>query len=236
MKRKRQAGAFTAILLLLLCLMLPQRVYAEGQGNMDGGGGNFGSGTSTDYWSNGDEGVRVTIVRASDGAAVSASIDLTNVDPKNIVLHFAKTCKSSYRNGASLTPSTGTYTYYSPAQRLPAIISTASGGANIQQIKRYFTDEQVLRGICGYCGFDYDTLLGGEYKVMVEPLAFATFQGVRTAMTATEASLYDRLLGGTMQQRMPSLSHKNLPLAIFFRDIGSGVSGVDRFQDGEGKQ
>ncbi len=222
MKRKRRAGAFTAILLLLLCLMLSQNVHAEGQGNMDGGGGSFGSGTSTDYWSNGDEGVRVTIVRASDGAAVSASIDLTSVDPKNIVLHFAKTCKSSYRSGASLTPSTGTYTYYSPAQRLPTIISTASGGANIQQIKRFFTDEQVLRGICGYCGFDYDTLLGGEYKVMVEPLAFVTFQGIRTAMTATEAALYDRLLGGTMQQRMPSLSHKNLPLAIFLEtsDLG----------------
>lgn len=222
MSKKRWAGAFTAILLFLLCLTLPQDVHAEGQGNMDGGGGSFGSGTRTDFWSGGDEGVRVTIVRASDGAAVSASIDLTNVNPKNIVLHFTKTCKTSYRSGTSLTPSTEVYTYYSPAQRLPTIIGTASSGANIQQIKRFFTDEQVLRGICGYCGFDYDTLLGGEYKVMVEPLAFVTFQGIRTAMTATEAALYDRLLGGTMQQRMTSLSHKNLPLAIFLEtsDLG----------------
>ncbi|MCM1561603.1 MAG: hypothetical protein NC123_19015 [Butyrivibrio sp.] len=210
------------VVLLFLLLFPAKGVHAAGEGNMDGGGSGLGSGTATDMWTNGDEGVRVTIVRASDGAAVSASIDLSNVDPKNIVVHFTKTCKSAYRSGASLAVSSGTYTCICPEQRLPTIISSALGGANIQQIKNYFTDERILQGICNYCGFSFDLLLSGEYKVMVEPLAFVTFQGIRTAMTATEAALYDRLLGGTMQQRMPSLSHKNLPLAIFLEtsDLG----------------
>ena len=197
-------------------------VYAEGEGNMDAGGGGMGSGTSQNKWVPGEDGVRVTIVNASDGMPVSASIDLSNVNPRNIVLHFKKTSKSSYRNGASLTPDGGAYTCISPEQRLPTIINSSTAGANIRQIKRYFTDEQVLRGICGFCGFDYNMLISGGYKVMVEPLAYVTFQGVRTAMTATEAALYDRLIGGTMRQKMPSLSHKNLPLAIFLEtsDLG----------------
>ncbi len=221
MKIRRKAACLL-MLLLFLSFSATETVLAAGEGNMDGGGGGFGTGTSTNKWVTGDEGVRVTIVRASDGAAVSASVDLTNVHPGNIVKHFTKTCKSSYKNGASLTPNTGTYTYINPGQPLPRIIGTSSGGSNIAQIKRYFTDEQVIRGIAGYCGFDFDTLISGEYKLLIEPLAYVTFQGTRTAMTATEAAMYDRMLSGLMRSKMPSLSHKNLPLAIFLEtsDLG----------------
>ncbi|MCH5248389.1 MAG: hypothetical protein J1E98_00580 [Lachnospiraceae bacterium] len=221
MKIRRKA---TCLLMLLLFLSFSgtETVLAAGEGNMDGGGGGFGTGTSTNKWVNGDEGVRVTVVRASDGTAVSASVDLTNVNPGNIVLHFAKRSKVAYRGGASLIPNTGTYTYINPGQPLPSVISTSSGGSNIAQIKRYFTDEQIIRGIAGYCGFDFDTLISGDYKLLVEPLAYVTFQGARTAMTATEAAMYDRMLSGLMQSKMPSLSHKNLPLAIFLEksDLG----------------
>lgn len=220
--RIRRKAACWLMLLLFLSFYMAETVFAAGEGNMDGGGGSFGRGTSTNKWVNGDEGVRVTVVRASDGAVVSASVDLTNVNPGNIVKHFVKTCKTAYKNGASLTPNTGAYTYINPGQSLPKIINTSSGGGNIAQIKRYFTDEQVLRGIAGYCGFDFDTLINGEYKLLIEPLAYVTFQGTRTAMTATEAAMYDRMLSGLMQRKMHSLSHKNLPLAIFLEtsDLG----------------
>lgn len=210
------------MLLLFLSFSVTETALAAGEGNMDGGGGGFGAGTSTNKWVNGDEGVRVTVVRASDGAAASASVDFTNVNPGNIVVHFDKKNKVSYRGGASLTPNTGTYTYINPAQPLPRIISTSSGGSNIAQIKRYFTDEQIIRSIAANCGFDFDTLINGEYKLLIEPLAYVTFQGTRTAMTATEAAMYDRMLSGLMRSKMPSLSHKNLPLAIFLEtsDLG----------------
>lgn len=221
MKIRRKAACLL-MLLLFFSFSMTETAFAAGEGNMDGGGGSFGTGTSTNKWVNGDEGVRVTIVRASDGAAVSASVDLTNVNPGNIVVHFVKRSKISYRGGDSLTPNTGTYTYVNPGQPLPKIIKTSSGGGNIEQIKRYFTDEQVLRGIAGYCGFDFDTLISGEYKLLVEPLAYVTFQGARTAMTATEAAMYDKMLSGLMRSKMTSLSHKNLPLAIFLEtsDLG----------------
>lgn len=222
MKRTIFAGAFFLAFLLFSFLLPGGYVNAEGTGNMDGGGGSFGTGTNENKWNIGDEGIRVTIVRASDGVSASDSVDLTNVNPGNIVIHFTKTCKSAYKNGASLTLNTGAYDCFAPVERLPTIISTSAGRANIQQIKKYFTDEQVLRGICDYCHFNFDTLINGDYKVMIEPLAYVTFQGVRTAMTATEAALYDNLLGGTMRNKMPSLSHKNLPLAIFLEtsDLG----------------
>lgn len=223
MRIARRAGAILmAALLFLMPLLQNQPVHAAGEGNMDGGGGGFGDGSSTNKWVNGDDGVRVTIVNASDGSAVSTSVDLTNRSPSDISIHFAKTCKTAYRGGASLTLNTGSYIYYRLEQTMPTIISSSTGGSRIEQIKRYFTDEQVLRGICGYCGFNFDTLISGDYKLLVEPLAFVTFQGKRTAMTATEAALYDRLLGGTMQRKMPSLSHKNLPLSIFLEtsDLG----------------
>lgn len=223
MQIARRAGAILmAVLLFFMLLCQELLVQAAGEGNIDGGGGGFGNGSNTNKWVNGDDGVRVTIVNASDGSAVSASVDLTNRSPSDIAIHFVKTSKTSYRAGASLTLNTGSYVYYRLDRAMPTIISSSTGGGRIEQIKRYFTDEQVLRGICGYCGFDFNTLISGDYKLLIEPLAFVTFQGARTAMTATEAALYDRLLGGTMRQKMPSLSHKNLPLSIFLEtsDLG----------------
>lgn len=65
-------------------------VYAEGEGNIDNGGGGLGQGTNTNYWNKGDEGVRATVVSASDGSAVTASIDLTNRSPSDIKVHLER--------------------------------------------------------------------------------------------------------------------------------------------------
>lgn len=111
----------------------------------------------------------------------------------------------------------GGYTFYNPAQSLPQIISTSRGGANLTAIKQYFTDEQVIRAIAGYVGMDFQTLTNGEYKLLLEPIAYVTFEGVRTAFTATEAAKYNQLRGGLLRKKMPSLSHKNLPLAMFWK-------------------
>ena len=64
---------------------------------------------------------------------------------------------------------------------------------------------------------NYDTLINGEYKLLLEPIAYYTFQGVMIATTATEAAMYDEKLSGGLRSKMVSLSHKNLPLAMFFR-------------------
>lgn len=217
---------------VLLSLVLPVPVYAAGEGNIDNGGGGLGSGSNTNYWSNRDEGVRVTVVRASDGGAVSPSIDLTNKNPTDIKVHFGKTCKTQYRNGAGLSARVGGYTFYNPSQSLPQIISTSSGNANLEAIKRYFTDEQVIKAIAGYVGMDFKILTNGNYKLLIEPIAYVTFEGVRTAFTATEAARYNQIRGGMLRKKMPSLSHKNLPLAMFLEtsDLGFPAWGGTRTQ------
>ena len=174
--------------LLILSTLSPMTVHAEGNGNINNGGGGLGEGTGTNFWNTGDEGVRVTVVSASDGSAVSASIDLTNKQPNDIRVQFGKVCKSQYRSGTVLTPDTGSYSYINPTQSLPKIITTSSGSASLAAIKSYFTDEQVIRSIAGYVGMNYDTLIGGDYKLLLEPIAYVTFEGVRTAFTATEAA------------------------------------------------
>lgn len=153
---------------------------------------------------------------------VSASVDLTNKHPDDIVVQFGKVCKNAYRNGATLTVRTNAYSYINPAQSLPQIINTSSGGANLAAIRGYFTDEQVIRAVAGYVGMDFRTLTNGEYKLLIEPIAYVTFEGTRTAFTATEAAKYNQLRGGMLRRKMPSLTHKNLPLALFLEipDLG----------------
>lgn len=208
--------------LLILSTLSPMTVHAEGNGNINNGGGGLGEGTDTNFWNTGDEGVRVTVVSASDGSAVSASIDLTNKQPNDIRVQFGKVCKSQYRSGTVLTPDTGSYSYINPTQSLPKIITTSSGSASLAAIKSYFTDEQVIRSIAGYVGMNYDTLIGGDYKLLLEPIAYVTFEGVRTAFTATEAAMYNQVRGGMLRKKLTSLTHKNLPLAMFLEtsDLG----------------
>lgn len=85
-------------LILLFCAISPLNAYAEtgGSGNLDGGGGGMGSGTSTNVWNTGNEGVRVTVVRASDHAQVTTPIDFTNKTPSANIYHFGKVSKMQY--------------------------------------------------------------------------------------------------------------------------------------------
>lgn len=212
-----------SIMVLVLCLLCPVSVFAStgGSGNVDGGGGGMGDGTSTDSWNPGNEGVRISVVRASDHAVVTTPIDFTNKKPDNIRVHFGKASKMSYSAGMRLTPTTGTYPYINPGQAMPRIIST-NGTNNIEAIKKYFCSEYVVKRIAEVTGMDYDVLIGGQYKIMLEPVAYYKFQGIMTATTATEAALYDEQTGGLLRKRMLSLSHKNLPLAMFLEvsDLG----------------
>jgi hypothetical protein len=211
------------LLMLVISFSLTTSAFATGDGNMDGGGGHMNDGSNTNFWNPGMDGVRVTIVNATTHATASSSIDLTNQSPNNVI-HFGKVCKVQYNNGLALQADTTPYVYKNPSQALPRIIYSAMyGKASIAEIKSYFTDEQVIRAICGYTGFDYDTLVGGsDYKLVIEPIAYLTYMGYQYAMTATEAALYDQKVNGLLRAYMKTLSHKNLPMAIFLEkpDLG----------------
>ena len=112
------------ILSFVLLLWIPTMVYATGEGNIDGGGGSMGGATGHGSWSPGNEGVRVTVVRASDHATVTTPLDLTNKVPPDSIYHFGKVSKLQYNSGVSLSPVKGGYSYIKPAQAIPKIIST----------------------------------------------------------------------------------------------------------------
>jgi len=217
---KRRIIFFITILIIFNFIM-PFSVFAVGDGNIDSGGGGMGSGTSQNKWSPGNDGVRVSIVRVDDYSIVTTPIDLTNKQPPSIIFHFGKVSKLQYNGGRNLSPIQGSYSYINPSQSIPRIVST-EGKNNIEAIKSYFTDEQVIRSIASNTGMNYDTLINGEYKLLLEPIAYYTFQGVMIATTATEAVMYDEKLSGGLRSKMVSLSHKNLPLAMFLEvgDLG----------------
>ncbi|MBP2033386.1 hypothetical protein J2Z42_002089 [Clostridium algifaecis] len=211
----------------LLCLMLiifsvPISVFAEGDGNFDGGGGGMGNGSSQNFWNPGNDGVRVTVIRCRDQMPVTTPIDFSNKNQPSSMGHFGKKSKIQYRNGASLTPQMNGYSYSKPSQPMPRIIGSSSYTINIEATKKYFCSEYALKLIASLTGMNYENLISGDYKILIEPIAYMTFQGVYMAMTAHEAALYDEKLGGGLRAKMVSLSHKNLPLALFLQtsDLG----------------
>ena len=215
-------------LILALSLLCPLTAFANtgGSGNIDGGGGDMGGGTSTNTWNGGNEGVRITVVRANDHASVTTPVDFTSKKPDNIRVHFGKVSKLSYSSGQQLIPTTSVYQYINPAQTMPRIIST-NGSNNIEAIKKYFCSEYVVKRIAEITGMNYDVLIGGEYKILLEPIAYYKFEGTMIATTATEAALYDEQTSGLLRSKMQSLTHKNLPLSMFLEvgDLGYSAWG-----------
>ena len=197
--------------------------FAEGDPNIDNGGGGLKEGSSENFWNPGNDGVRITVVDSESGMPKSASYDYTNKNVSDIALHFGKISKAEYVSGAGLSATTSAYTFINPAEPLPTIVSDGSG-ASIEEIRSYFTDEQVVRRIAEHTGIKYDKLTNGDYKLMIEPIMYITYNGIRTAMTATEAALYNIQTGGDLINKMGPLSHKNLPLAMFLENDDLGYT------------
>ena len=218
---KRIFAFFLSLLLILGICPMSALADTGGSGNVDGGGGSMGQGTSQNSWNPGMDGVRVTVIYSETQKPASASIDLTSKTPA-IKIHFGKVSKIQYRDGNSISPTTSSYVYYNPAITMPRIISSGSSKASIEAIKKYFCDEIIVRYIAELTGISYDDLITEKYKLLLEPIAYFKHNGVMYAMTAHEAALYDNQTGGALRRTMTSLTHKNLPLAMYleYSDLG----------------
>jgi hypothetical protein len=218
---KRIFAFFLSLLLILGICPMSALADTGGSGNVDGGGGSMGQGTSQNSWNPGMDGVRVTVIYSETQKPASASIDLTSKTPA-IKIHFGKVSKIQYRDGSSISPTTSSYVYYNPAITMPRIISSGGTKASIEAIKKYFCDEIIVRYIAELTGISYDDLITEKYKLLLEPIAYFKHNGVMYAMTAHEAALYDNQTGGALRKTMTSLTHKNLPLAMYleYSDLG----------------
>ena len=202
--------------------------YAEGSGNVDGGGGGLNQGTQSCNWP-GDsyQGVRVTVVDAQSGGIVAGPMDFSNKDLSGIsgrMIHFGKVSKMQYRDGAALNAQTSQYVCYKPTNSMPRIISSNSNKASIEQIRRYFCSEGAASMVAAKAGMDVKTLTNGSYKLVIEPVIYLIYNDLYYAMTTTEAGLYNRMLGGDLGAHFPTVVMKNLALALFLEKADLGFS------------
>ena len=105
--------AFLCCFTLVFCLVPSSAFATGGNGNIDGGGGSMGHGTSSNFWNSGNDGVRITVVDASSGTAVSSPLDFSNRTQKTSLLHLGKSTNCNTW-AAPVSPS-------SPALPIPAL-------------------------------------------------------------------------------------------------------------------
>ncbi|HBA48213.1 MAG TPA: hypothetical protein DCZ91_10545, partial [Lachnospiraceae bacterium] len=202
--------------------------YAEGSGNVDGGGGSLNHGTKSYNWpGNTYQGVRVTVVDAQTGGIVAGPVDFTNKNLSTVagnMFHFGKVSKLQYRDGAALTLQLSDYTYYVPDNPMPKVISSNSSKASIAQIKRYFCSEGAASMVAAKTGMDMERLTDGSCKLVIEPVIYLIYNNLYFAMTVTEAGLYNRMTGGDLGAHFPTVVMKNLALALFLEKADLGFS------------
>lgn len=125
--------AFLCCFTLVFCLFPSSAFATGGNGNIDGGGGSMGHGTSSNFWNSGNDGVRITVVDASSGTAVSSPLDFSNRAQKTSLLHFGKVNKLQYLGGAGLSLQSGAaYSCIKPTQSMPTIVSS-KGQSNLKK-------------------------------------------------------------------------------------------------------
>ena len=162
--------AFLCCFTLVFCLFPSSAFATGGNGNIDGGGGSMGHGTSSNFWNSGNDGVRITVVDASSGTAVSSPLDFSNRTQKTSLLHFGKVNKLQYLSGTGLSLQSGAaYSCIKPAQSMPTIVSS-KGQSNIEAIKRYFCSEYACMMVAQAARVDYERMIAGEYKLLIEPI------------------------------------------------------------------
>ncbi|MEF9991312.1 MAG: hypothetical protein RR835_02365 [Peptostreptococcaceae bacterium] len=211
-----------AVMIILTIITLSTITsYAIGEGNISGGGGSdAGSGTSQNKWRDGDDGVRVSIVDNATKQVIRTPVDFTNKERYDIKYHFGKVSKLQYKRGANLVLHKGNYNYFVTSIKMPTIVSDE--GNNIQEIKRYFTSEWVVKGISEKLSIPYEDLISGKYKFLLEPIMYVTFKGQRFAMTAHETAMYNEKINNGVRRKLRSISHQSLPFSMYLEvsDLG----------------
>lgn len=221
--RFKRIGKRLISLVLALAILIPITIQALASvafavsGDMDTTHQGMGSGTGETYWNTSDYGARLTAVDANTGAVVSNSIDWTNCNPgSGTIIHFGKVSKSAYRKNPNITPNVTVYDCKKPPAGFPVMI-----GGDVDAIRNYFIDETAIKDFAdsvspGDSQALADKILSGEYDVIIEPIAYFTWNGVRYAMTATEAALYDIAVSGALKSSwIAPVTHANLPDGLY---------------------
>jgi hypothetical protein len=225
MKKIHWKGILLLILAACMIVGLTSVAFADTDVNVDVGGGSMESVGSEgkSVWHDGDDGVRVSVYQLST-RRVLKTVDFSN-QKIDVNHYFGYVSKLSYLSGTNLRPQDGKgYTAYTfKNSTIPTIVSPY-GDSDVQVIKDYFGDESIIREIAEQVNIPFETLVGGDYKLLLEPIAYFTFNGKVYAATATEAAKLDTITNGALRSTLGNLTSMNLPLAMFLEEDELGIS------------
>lgn len=216
-----------AIILIFSFCFNSISIFADGDTNIGNGGNggdyeNGGSGKPDTILDNEqDEGVRVTLVDAKTYKPVTSPIDFANNPRQPIQMYLGTGYKLYYKENKKISFLDGKqYKYKKPKYKLPKIV-----GGDLQTIKDYFGDEGFIKYFSNLTGFDYEKMISGDYKLMLEPIGYPKIRGKVTACTATELALLDIKMNGYISNSwIKNFSHMNLPLAMFLEKDEFGLN------------
>lgn len=188
-----------------------------------GNGGDYedGSGKSDTILGNvQDEGVRVTLVESETNKLVTSPIDFANNPRQPVEIFLGNGNKLYYINNQKVNFYDGKdYKWEKPKIPLPKIIN-----GELTTIKKYFGDEGFAKYFSELTGFNYNEMVSGKYKLMLEPIGYPKIKGKVTACSATELALLDKQLNGYIRKSNIQLfSHLNLPMAMFLERDEFGI-------------
>ena len=197
----------------------------EGDTNIGNGGNGEdyedGSGKSDTILGNvQDEGVRVTLVESETNKLVTSPIDFANNPRQPVEIFLGNGNKLYYVNNQKVNFYDGKdYKWEKPKIPLPKIIN-----GELTTIKKYFGDEGFAKYFSELTGFNYNEMVSGKYKLMLEPVGYPKIKGKVTACSATELALLDKQLNGYIRKSNIQLfSHLNLPMAMFLERDEFGI-------------
>lgn len=202
-------------------------IFANGDTNIGNGGNggdydNGGSGKPDTILDNEqDEGVRVTLVESKTNKPVTSPIDFANNPRQPIQKYLGTGYKLYYKENQKVNMYDGKgYKWKKPKYKLPKIV-----GGDLQTIKNYFGDETFLKDFSSITGFNYEKMISGDYKLMLEPVGYPKISGKVTACTATELALLDiKMKGYISKSYINNFTHMNLPLAMFLEKDEFGLN------------
>lgn len=133
------------LLIVIFSLSLFTYVFADGDANIDGGGGDMGGGTeSGSKWTPSWDGMRVSVYYAdkvgSEYIKVGRSFDMSNKSGKFSGKHtWNAYSKLDYKQGYAVATNLryGTYTATKPNTPLPYIVNSDTYPASPSKIKNY---------------------------------------------------------------------------------------------------
>ncbi len=168
-----------------------------------------------------DEGVRVTLVESETNKPVTSPIDFANNPRQPIQKYLGGGNKLYYINNQTISIYDGKgYKWKTPKYtKLPKIIN-----GDLSTIKKYFGDEVFLKDFAQETGFNYEEMISGKYKLMLEPVGYPKIAGKITACTPTELSILDKKMNGAIRKSAIQLfSHLNLPMAMYLERDEFGI-------------